>query len=96
MQTNSNSATHGASHAQHDTGLLRDELRQDVHTNAGTNNSALAGNPAPGEDAAGKGRSHATGKSIVPEKLQQKLPEKIERAVPDALHDTSDLPPRQK
>lgn len=43
----------------------------------------------PGQDA-GKGVSHATGKSIVPQKLQEKLPEKVERAVPNAIHDTSD------
>ncbi|VDC03820.1 unnamed protein product [Peniophora sp. CBMAI 1063] len=96
MQANPNAAAHGSSHAQRDTDLLRDELHQDSHMNAGTANSALAGNPAPGEDAAGKGRSHATGKSIVPETLQQKLPEKVERAVPNALHDTSGLPPRRK
>jgi hypothetical protein len=30
------------------------------------------------------------GKSIVPEKLQQKLPEGVERAVPNAIHDTGD------
>lgn len=44
----------------------------------------------PTEGDAGKGVSHATGKSIVPQKLQEKLPEKIERAVPNAIHDTSD------
>ena len=35
-------------------------------------------------------KSHAVGKSIVPDKLQQKLPEKVERAVPNAIHDTGD------
>jgi hypothetical protein len=28
--------------------------------------------------------------SIVPKKIQEKLPESIERAVPNALHDTGD------
>lgn len=38
-------------------------------------------------------KSHAKGggqKSIVPQKLQEKLPESVERAVPNALHDTGD------
>ena len=112
MQAHPNAAAHGSSHAQRDAGIIRDDLRQDVDTSAGMPHSALAGNPAPGEYAAGKGRSHATGKSIVPEVLQQvrsrqfhcsmcshyaqKLPEKVERAVPNALHDTSGLPPRRK
>lgn len=37
--------------------------------------------------------SHAKGggtESIVPQKLQEKLPESVERAVPNALHDTGD------
>lgn len=37
--------------------------------------------------------SHAKGggeASIVPQKLQEKLPEKIERVVPNAIHDTGD------
>ncbi|KAI0032025.1 hypothetical protein K488DRAFT_86236 [Vararia minispora EC-137] len=42
----------------------------------------------------GQGRSHATGESIVPRKLQEVLPESVERAVPNAIHDTSGLPPR--
>ena len=71
MQSHPNAAAHGSSHAQRDTGIMRDDIRQDVDTSAGMPHSALAGNPAPGEDAAGKGRSHATGKSIVPEVLQQ-------------------------
>ncbi|KAI4112921.1 MAG: hypothetical protein LQ338_008255, partial [Usnochroma carphineum] len=33
-------------------------------------------------------RSHATGDSIVPQKLQEKLPEGVEKAVPNAIHDT--------
>lgn len=33
-----------------------------------------------------KGQSHATGKSIVPQKLQEALPESIERAVPNKIH----------
>lgn len=28
--------------------------------------------------------------SIVPKKLQEKLPESVERAVPNAIHDTGD------
>jgi hypothetical protein len=28
--------------------------------------------------------------SIVPQKLQKKLPERVERAVPNAIHDTGD------
>ncbi|KAF2397741.1 hypothetical protein EJ06DRAFT_532733 [Trichodelitschia bisporula] len=38
-------------------------------------------------------QSHAKGggaASIVPQKIQEKLPEKIERAVPNAIHDTGD------
>ncbi|QDS72618.1 hypothetical protein FKW77_002141 [Venturia effusa] len=46
--------------------------------------------PTPPGNDAGKGVSHATGKSIVPQKLQEKLPEKVERAVPNFIHDTSD------
>jgi hypothetical protein len=37
--------------------------------------------------------SHAKGggeASIVPQKLQEKLPECVERAVPNAIHDTGD------
>jgi len=45
--------------------------------------------PTPAGQDAGKGVSHATGKSIVPQKLQEVLPEKVERAVPNAIHDTS-------
>ncbi|KAL8727791.1 MAG: hypothetical protein Q9181_005577 [Wetmoreana brouardii] len=33
-------------------------------------------------------RSHATGDSIVPQKLQEKLPKGVENAVPNAIHDT--------
>ncbi|KAI4145102.1 MAG: hypothetical protein L6R39_003940 [Caloplaca ligustica] len=33
-------------------------------------------------------RSHAVGDSIVPQKLQEKLPEGVEKAVPNAIHDT--------
>ncbi|KAL8900211.1 MAG: hypothetical protein Q9207_005803 [Kuettlingeria erythrocarpa] len=33
-------------------------------------------------------RSHATGDSIVPQKLQEKLPKGVEEAVPNAIHDT--------
>ena len=43
--------------------------------------------PEPGQST---NKSHAVGKSIVPEKLQQKLPEGVERAVPNAIHDTGD------
>ncbi|KAF2098807.1 hypothetical protein NA57DRAFT_76045 [Rhizodiscina lignyota] len=38
-------------------------------------------------------RSHAKGEgdaSVVPQKLQEKLPESVERAVPNAIHDTGD------
>ncbi len=37
--------------------------------------------------------SHAKGggeASIVPQKLQEKLPESVERAVPNAIHETGD------
>ncbi|KAL8640083.1 MAG: hypothetical protein Q9226_008784 [Calogaya cf. arnoldii] len=33
-------------------------------------------------------RSHATGDSVVPQKLQEKLPAGVEKAVPNVLHDT--------
>ncbi|KAL8790630.1 MAG: hypothetical protein Q9213_000477 [Squamulea squamosa] len=33
-------------------------------------------------------RSHAVGDSIVPGKLQEKLPASVEKAVPNAIHDT--------
>ncbi|KAL8920339.1 MAG: hypothetical protein Q9208_006310 [Pyrenodesmia sp. 3 TL-2023] len=33
-------------------------------------------------------RSHATGDSIVPQKLQEVLPAGVEKAVPNAIHDT--------
>lgn len=33
--------------------------------------------------------SHATGDSIVPQALQEGLPEKVEKVVPNAIHDTS-------
>lgn len=33
--------------------------------------------------------SHATGDSKVPKVLQEGLPEKVEKAVPNAIHDTS-------
>ena len=39
-------------------------------------------------------KTHATGDSKVPQKLQEVLPESIERAVPDSIHDTSKLPPK--
>lgn len=32
--------------------------------------------------------SHATGESKVPQVLQEGLPAKVEKAVPDAIHDT--------
>jgi hypothetical protein len=38
-------------------------------------------------------KSHAKGggeASYVPQKIQEKLPESIERAVPNAIHDTGD------
>ncbi|KPM43743.1 hypothetical protein AK830_g2759 [Neonectria ditissima] len=38
-------------------------------------------------------KSHAKGggaASIVPQKIQEKLPESVERAVPNAIHDTGD------
>lgn len=34
-------------------------------------------------------KSHATGDSIVPQKLQEKLPKGVEDAVPNSIHDTS-------
>lgn len=40
-----------------------------------------------------KDQTHAKGdgeESVVPKKLQEKLPESVERAVPNALHDTGD------
>ena len=33
--------------------------------------------------------SHATGDSKVPQALQEGLPEKVEKVVPNAIHDTS-------
>ncbi|KAL8749854.1 MAG: hypothetical protein Q9184_006640 [Pyrenodesmia sp. 2 TL-2023] len=33
-------------------------------------------------------RSHAVGDSIVPQKLQEVLPKGVEKAVPNAIHDT--------
>lgn len=36
----------------------------------------------------GTDRSHAVGDSIVPQTLQEKLPASIEKAVPNAIHDT--------
>ena len=36
----------------------------------------------------GTDRSHAVGASIVPQTLQEKLPASVERAVPNAIHDT--------
>lgn len=33
--------------------------------------------------------SHATGSSVVPQFLQEGLPEKVEKVVPNALHDVS-------
>jgi hypothetical protein len=33
--------------------------------------------------------SHATGDSKVPKVLQEALPERVERAVPNVIHDTS-------
>ena len=33
--------------------------------------------------------SHATGDSKVPQALQEGLPEKVEKAVPNFIHDTS-------
>ena len=36
----------------------------------------------------GTDTSHAVGDSIVPQTLQEKLPESVERAVPNAIHDT--------
>jgi hypothetical protein len=47
----------------------------------------------PTEGSAGKGVTHAKdggAASIVPKKLQEVLPEKVERAVPNAIHDTGD------
>lgn len=46
--------------------------------------------PEPGQST---NKSHAKGggaASIVPQKLQEKLPEGVERAVPNAIHDTGD------
>ena len=49
--------------------------------------------PTGAEPGQSTNRTHAKdgGKaSIVPQKLQEKLPESIERAVPNAIHDTGD------
>lgn len=37
----------------------------------------------------GTNKSHATGDSVVPGKIQEKVPEKLEKVLPNALHDTS-------
>ncbi|CAF9941382.1 MAG: hypothetical protein ALECFALPRED_009091 [Alectoria fallacina] len=36
----------------------------------------------------GTDQSHAVGDSIVPQILQEKLPQKVEEIVPNAIHDT--------
>ena len=36
----------------------------------------------------GTDQSHAVGDSIVPQTLQEKLPESVEKVVPNAIHDT--------
>jgi len=54
---------------------LEDELPDSVH-DTGSN------------DKTGK-ISHATGDSKVPQALQEALPEKIEKVVPNVVHDTS-------
>jgi len=49
--------------------------------------------PTGSEPGQSTNKSHAKGggeASIVPQKLQEKLPEGVERAVPNALHDTGD------
>ncbi|WAO92633.1 Hypothetical protein NCS54_01014800 [Fusarium falciforme] len=49
--------------------------------------------PTDAEPGQSTNRTHAKdgGKaSIVPQKLQEKLPESVERAVPNAIHDTGD------
>lgn len=38
----------------------------------------------------GTDQSHAVGDSIVPQVLQEKLPQKVEEIVPNAIHDTGD------
>jgi hypothetical protein len=38
------------------------------------------------------GVSHATGESGLPQKLQEIVPENVEHAVPNALHDTGEQP----
>ncbi|EJD44621.1 hypothetical protein AURDEDRAFT_166407 [Auricularia subglabra TFB-10046 SS5] len=43
----------------------------------------------------GIGKSHATGDSIVPQKIQELAPEGLERALPNAIHDTSKLAPQK-
>ncbi|RPA86187.1 hypothetical protein BJ508DRAFT_411381 [Ascobolus immersus RN42] len=47
-----------------------------------------------GKDATSTNQSHATGHSVVPDKLQQKLPRSVEDSVPNAIHDTG--APHQK
>ena len=43
------------------------------------------GNPATNQGSV----SHATGNSKVPKGLQEAVPEKLEKALPDSIHDTS-------
>jgi len=70
---------------------VADPLGQSVGTD--TTQDTMQGS---GGESDSTKESHATGESIVPQKLQEKLPEGIERAVPDKIHDTSGLPPKDK
>ncbi|KZW01784.1 hypothetical protein EXIGLDRAFT_829721 [Exidia glandulosa HHB12029] len=44
----------------------------------------------------GTDKSHATGDSIVPQKMQEVVPEFLERALPNAIHDTSGAAPQKE
>jgi hypothetical protein len=64
-------------HRQHRERILRSVIQGDTKT--------ATGNSTHQTHAKGQGEA-----SVVPQKLQEKLPEGVERAVPNALHDTGD------
>jgi hypothetical protein len=61
------------------------------HTSARLANREVQIHPTGAEPGQSTHKTHAKddgNASIVPKKLQEKLPESVERAVPNAIHDT--------
>ncbi|KNB08980.1 hypothetical protein FOXG_20118 [Fusarium oxysporum f. sp. lycopersici 4287] len=73
--------------------LSRKELRRAFQTLQETNNAQI--HPTGSNHGQSTNKTHAKNdgqESILPKKVQEKVPESVERAVPNAIHDTGDTP----